>query len=145
MVTKSTGVGRGGKRSGAGRKPKSDVRSKAVEREVSKAVETIASAAPKRRAATKAPKTEETSRATALLAKAYATLEDVMDNSPFPAPRVTAARAVIDLAMAETAPASSKAAGVLGKKEAAKAAAKSMAAGRFATPPAPPKLVVDNR
>ena len=118
-MTKSTGVGRGGKRPGAGRKPKHSTTAKATEQVVQDAA--------------KAART-----ASDLVEKAYATLEDVMDNSPFPAPRVSAAKAVIELAKEEAAPAAA------GKKAQRQAnAERATSGGRFAVRQ-PPKMVVDN-
>lgn len=139
MATKSKGVGRGrgsgGKRPGAGRKPKHAVSVKATEQQVFDAAETI-------QAVRSAPRNDRS--ASDLLAKAFATLEDVMDNSPFPAPRVTAARAIIDLAKDEEAERSGKASGTGGKKDQRAAAVDRVASsGRFAAPSAP-KLVVSN-
>ncbi|WP_156465594.1 hypothetical protein [Methylobacterium sp. Leaf106] len=74
-----------------------------------------------------------------LVAKAYATLQDVMDNSPFPAPRVTAARAILDIARDEKA----EKAGTGGKKAERQAAAEKVG-GKFSAPSAP-RLIVDNR
>ncbi|HVI30453.1 hypothetical protein [Hansschlegelia sp.] len=128
MVTKSTGVGRGGKRPGAGRKPKHALSAPKTERGVADAVRAVADAKLARVAA----------RAAAdLVEKAYATLEDVMDNSPYPAPRVSAARAVIDLAREEAA----EKAGAGGKKALRQAnAEKAAGSGRFAVPE-PPRLM----
>ncbi|KQT13982.1 hypothetical protein ASG40_19325 [Methylobacterium sp. Leaf399] len=79
-------------------------------------------------------------RAADLVAKAYATLEDVMDNSPFPAPRVTAARAVLDLAREE-----SDKSNLNGKKAVRQAAADQATAGggKFAQRSGP-RLVASN-
>lgn len=135
-MTKSTGIGRGkgggGKKPGAGRKRKHSTPVRTVERNVEKAAGTIAEARD-------ASPTDLT--AAALVAKAYATLEDVMDNSPFPAPRVTAARAVLDLARAEE----EAKAGALGKKAARQAAADeaTTGGGKFAQRTGP-RLVASN-
>ena len=60
-----------------------------------------------------------------------------MDNSPYPAPRVSAARAVIDLAREEAA----EKAGAGGKKALRQAnAEKAAGSGRFAVPE-PPRLM----
>ena len=74
--------------------------------------------------------------ASALVTKAFATMVDVMDNSPFPAPRVTAARAIIDLAREERIAAASGVSAP-GKKADAKSRAVDRAVGKFAAP-APP-------
>lgn len=73
-----------------------------------------------------------------MVGEAFAALRDVMANSPFPAPRVTAARAIIDLAKAERE--ESEGAAPAGKKAQAKATAhdKVAAGGKFAPPPPPP-------
>lgn len=124
-MTKSTGVGRGGKRAGAGAKPRGLVK-KALTPEVQEQarlrIVTLASLPP------------EENPASSRVRLAYETLEDVMQNSPFPAPRVTAARAIIDLAKEEQARADSS---TLGKKKQAKVTAEARATGRFAAP-APP-------
>jgi len=69
-----------------------------------------------------------------LVKKAYRTLEDVMDKSAFSAPRVTAAKFLIEHA----------ASGATGIKAQRQEVAKAVGIGRLATPPAPPKLVIDN-
>jgi hypothetical protein len=130
-MTKSTGKGRGGKRVGAGRKPKTLVqqaRSPEVAEAAAAEVERIA-------------KSNE-GPASGLVWEAFATLRDVMANSPFPAPRVTAARAIIDLAKEERAEAEGS--HPTGKKAQAKAKAQAAASsgGKFA-PPSPPFSVVN--
>ena len=106
-MTKSTGIGRGvgggGKKPGAGRKPKGAAK--------------IAKQ-PKIRAAAESyieilMRTSD-GLASALVGKAFATMVDVMDNSPTSAPRVSAARAIIELAKEEML---ATAGGKLGKKE----------------------------
>lgn len=131
MVTKSTGIGRGGKRPGAGRKPKHAGSAKETERHIGEAVKSVVAALSEPRAI---------ANAADLVAKAYATLEDVMDNSPFPAPRVTAARAVLDLARAEAEDAKPN-----GKKAVRQAAADQATAsgGKFAQRSGP-RLVASN-
>lgn len=130
MATKSKGVGRGkgsgGKRPGAGRKPKSLVKkalSPEVKEQAKARIETLAAL----------PLEENPASARARLA--FKTLDDVMINSQFDAPRVTAARAIIELAKEEQARAASAG---LGKKEQAKMKAKELAVGKFAAPPPPP-------
>lgn len=126
-MTKSTGKGRGGKRPGAGRKPKAVVaqaRSPEVIQAAVVEVERIAKS--------------NSGPASGLVGEAFATLRDVMAHSPFPAPRVTAARAIIELAKAEREEA--EGAAPAGKKAQAKANAhaKVAAGGKFAPPPPPP-------
>lgn len=71
-----------------------------------------------------------------LLGEAYSTLRDVMANSPFPAPRVTAARAIIEFAREEAM------GNVAGKKAQRQAGAEKAASqGRFAVPQ-PPRSVM---
>lgn len=99
-----------------------------VEKRVDRAVATIA-AAPDPAVAAKSPAT----CAADLVDEAYATLRDVMANSPFPAPRVTAARAVVAFAREE-----GLAKGGTGKKAQRQAGAeKASSEGRFAVPQAP--------
>lgn len=121
-MTASKGVGRGvgggGKKPGAGRKAKAMV-AVAKNPEVSEAAKRFVEDL----------KTNETP-ASRLLDLAYLTLSDVMDNSPFPAPRVTAARAVIALAIAEQARA-------LGTVETGKKAQAAAAAHKIVTAPSP--------
>lgn len=86
-MTKSKGIGRGvgggGKKPGAGRKPK-QIENAAIAAKVKKAVATIVDIA---------AGTVDLPR---LAIKAYATLEGIIDNDALPAaPRVTAARAII--------------------------------------------------
>lgn len=69
-----------------------------------------------------------------LLDEAYATLRDVMANSPFPAPRVTAARAVVGFAREE---AMAKGAGTGKKAQRQAGAEKAASQGRFAVPQPP--------
>ena len=71
-----------------------------------------------------------------LLDEAYATLRDVMANSPFPAPRVTAARAVVGFAREE---ATTKGVGKKAQRQAG--ADKASSEGRFAVPQ-PPRSVM---
>ena len=71
-----------------------------------------------------------------LLGEAYATLREVMASSPFPAPRVTAARAVIGFAREE---AMGNAAGKKAQRQAG--ADKAASQGRFAVPQ-PPRTVM---
>lgn len=133
-MTKSTGVGRGkgggGRQPGAGRPRKTGLPPRLVAgKAVGDAVRTLRTST-----------SGGDPMASALVAKAYETLSDVMDNSPYPAPRVTAARAVIAMAAREKA----ELAGQAGKKERQAVAAERAAMdGRFATPSAP-KLVVSN-
>lgn len=75
-------------------------------------------------------------RAADLLSEAYATLRDVMATSPFPAPRVTAARAVIEFAREE---AMGNASGKKAQRQAG--AEKAASQGRFAVPQ-PPRSVM---
>ena len=73
-----------------------------------------------------------------LVDEAYATLRDVMANSPFPAPRVTAARAVINFAREENL---AKGPGVGKKAQRQAGAEKAASEGRFAVPqPPPPRM-----
>ena len=118
---------RGGKRAGAGRKPTM----------IAKAADPVNSELAKAHIQSM---TENEGPASSLVSVAYATLLDVMDNSPFSAPRVTAARAIIDLAKAEKMAVSG---GGVGKKEQQQATASKMATGKFATPGGP-RLVVNN-
>jgi len=123
-MSKSTGVGRGGKRIGAGRKRQqpASASAAAAERRVARAVAVVVKPAPHD------PTIEE------LVKKAYRTLQDVMDNSPFHAPRVTASKFIIEHA----------ASGSAGIKAQRQEAAKAVGRGRFATPAAP-RLVIDNK
>lgn len=146
-MTKSTGVGRGGARPGAGsggprpgagRKPKPPPTIKlkpetqaSAEQQINKLVSAAVTDAP-----TEAP-------AMTLVHEAYATLADVMANCPLGAPRVAAAKAIIDIARAAEArqkQAQAEATGVTGKKAAAQAVAEErMAEGsKFSAPPPPP-------
>ncbi|WP_156387664.1 hypothetical protein [Methylobacterium sp. Leaf399] len=131
MATKSTGIGRGGRRQGAGRKPKYAGSATATELQIGEAAQAVVAAMQQPGGIT---------RAADLVAKAYATLEDVMDNSPFPAPRVTAARAVLDLAREE-----SDKSNLNGKKAVRQAAADQATAGggKFAQRSGP-RLVASN-
>jgi hypothetical protein len=71
--------------------------------------------------------------------EAYRALKDVMETSVFPAPRVSAAKAIIDLARAAEVEAR-EAMGLNGKKALAQAAAETRLAtgGKFSAPPPPP-------
>lgn len=137
MATKSKGVGRGkgsgGKRPGAGRKAQHAITAKATEQQVGEAAQKVVDSLRAIAGPTKAAD---------LVAKAYATLEDVMDNSPFPAPRVTAARAVLDLAREEE---EAQKASASGKKAQRQAAADQATAsgGKFAQRSGP-RLVASN-
>ena len=123
-MSKSTQKGHGGKREGAGRKPKS-LTTLAKSPEVIKAAENQVMAMAE---ASDGP-------ASALVGEAFAALRDVMNNSPYAAPRVSAARAIIDLAKLERA--ADRDGSPVGKKEIAKATAKASAVGKFAVPPPP--------
>lgn len=120
-MTKSKGVGRGGRRVNSGRKPSGPIpakaAAKAVEKRVAKVVTSLAKPI--------APQFEKDAveLAKERLARAFATLDDVMDNSPFPAPRVSAAKAIIDIARSEGDGADK------GKKAQAAEAAKGAGAG----------------
>jgi hypothetical protein len=74
-----------------------------------------------------------------LVPEAYRTLKDIMETSPFPAPRVSAAKAIIELARAAEAEVR-EAAGLSSKKAQAQAAAEARvsAGGKFSAPPPPP-------
>ena len=126
-MTKSRGVGRGGRRSNPGgrpRKPKPETPRELAEATV-KEMETILAAQP-------APELDE------LVKTAYQALDSVLKNTlAEPAAKVSAARAV----MAEAARRAGG--GKTGKKGERAEAARASGVGRFA-PPAPPRLVVDN-
>ena len=130
-MTKSTGVGRGGPRKGAGRKPRgtpADARPK-----VPKPV----------RAASEAPSGPVAlEQVEAVSALALATLEQVMTTSPSDAARVSAARELRAWREAER-----EAQGVGGKKAQAKAKAEAQAkgGGRFAPPSGPSVIPFPNR
>lgn len=91
-MRKSRGTPHGGSRKGAGRKPKPMI-DQAKTPEVIRAAEiqvaelSLTAAGP----------------ASALIWEAYAALREVMSCSPFAAPRVSAAKAIIELAKAERA------------------------------------------
>jgi hypothetical protein len=86
----------GGKRAGAGRKPTIKPLEPLVPIEVAAAAGRVVEAI-----VAKARKLPTPSCAVDMLPLAFETLQDVMANSPFPAPRVSAAKLVIDYAMAE--------------------------------------------
>ena len=125
---------RGGRRPGAGRKPKSLTTQ-------AKTPEVIAAAV------AHVERIAESSGgpASALMSRAFATLQDVMVKSPFPAPRVTAARAIIELAQAEKAEAEAPRVG--GKKAQAQARAEKHVSGggKFAPPSAPFSVVTGGK
>lgn len=77
-----------------------------------------------------------------LLGVAYETLLDVMSHSPFPAPRVSAAKTIVEWAKEQQA-AAAEAAGMTGKKAQATATAHAKIAtgGKFSAPPPPPGAV----
>ena len=130
-MTKSTGVGRGGPRKGAGRKPQG----------------TPAEARPKAPKPVRAASVakggpvglEQVEAASAL---ALATLEQVMQSSPSDAARVSAARELRAWREAER-----EAQGIGGKKAQAQAKAEAQAkgGGRFAPPSAPTVVPFPNR
>ena len=118
----------GGKRAGAGRKPKTVAQASnpAISQAALFEVEQLSKASG--------------CRASEFVPDAYKALKDVINGKEYPAAaRVTAARAIIDLAMVEQGVSD----GVVGKKGQRAAAAKTANAGIFATPRAP-RLVVDN-
>ena len=141
-MTASTGVGRG---KGGGRPRKNaPPKAKAEPKAKAKPIEIPPVSAATRKAAraeadrlAEVGKESTLSPAAELMPLAYATLADVMDNSPADASRVSAAKAIIELARAAEAEAR-EAAGTTGKKAQAQAAAEQHAAtgGKFAPPPA---------
>lgn len=124
-MTKSKGVGRGagsgGKRPGAGRK-----RNRMPTGSASNSTSVVAPG----------PSTDGEIHLDALVKTAFRVLQDVMENSPFPSPRVAAAKLVIAQGQDTLAPSGKRSR----RQEAAKVVANK---GRFATPPGP-RLVVDN-
>jgi len=126
-MTKSRGVGRGGRRSNPGgrpRKPKLDVAKELAEVTVQE-MGAILAAQP-------VPELDD------LVKSAYQALDRVLKSTfAEPSAKVSAARAV----MAEAARRAGG--GKVGKKGERAEAAKASGVGRFA-PPAPPRLVVDN-
>jgi hypothetical protein len=131
-MAESRGVGRGGARPGAGRprngeSPGAPRRAKIVAARA--VIQSIAAAS---------AGSNPNMSATDLVGVAFATLEDVMRNSPASAPRVTAARAILDIAFAgKTAELQLER---LGKKDIANANAEQQALGKFAVPTAPSML-----
>lgn len=127
-MTKSKGVGRGGKRSNPGGRPRKKPAGTPSEmaKEIVAEIGAILDSQPD-------PSLDD------LLKTAYRTLDAVMKSTAFEAgPRVSAARAVF----AEAARKGGSAAG--GKKGERAEAAKAAASGKFAVPSAP-RLVVDNK
>lgn len=135
-MTKSTGVGRG---VGGGRPRKHNPAPPAEAKKRAKDQALVTA----RRLSVLVTETGSLAPAASLIHEAYATLADVMANCPIGAPRVAAARAIIDLARAaeeEAEKAKAEASGQTGKKVAAKAVADQRMAegGKFSAPPPPP-------
>lgn len=126
MATKSKGIGRG-KGGGRPRKhpcPVSPIIDEAARKEADRLGKVVVAGG----ALAPAP---------AMVGDAYRTLKDVLDHSTFAAPRVTAARAIIDLARAAETEAKNS---IGGKKQEQRQLAENRIAsgGKFA-PPDPPR------